>query len=86
MGYDIFLIQDKINLTENRSVLHTCLRAPLDSEIHKEASHVLKDVHKVLGEIKTFSEKVRKGTLKGASGKSLKNLIVVGIGGSYLSI
>lgn len=40
----------------------------------------------MLGRIKTFSEKVRKGELKGATGKNLNNLIVIGIGGSYLSI
>ena len=67
-------------------MLHTCLRAPLDSELHKEVGHILKDVHGVLDQIKIFSEKVRTGKFKGASGKVLKNLIVVGIGGSYLSI
>ena len=43
-------------------------------------------MHEVLGRIKTFSEKIRSGGLKGATGKSLTNLIVIGIGGSYLSI
>jgi glucose-6-phosphate isomerase len=46
----------------------------------------MKDVHEVLGNIKAFSEKVRKGELKGVTGKDLTNLIVIGIGGSYLSI
>ena len=46
----------------------------------------LKDVHEVLGNIKEFSHKIREGQLKGATGKELKNLIVIGIGGSYLSI
>ena len=67
-------------------MLHTCLRAPIDSEIHNSVGHVMKDVHEVLGNIKVFSEKVRKGELKGATGKDLTNLIVIGIGGSYLSI
>lgn len=46
----------------------------------------MKDVHEVLGNIKVFSEKVRSGEIKGFTGKNLLNLIVIGIGGSYLSI
>lgn len=68
-------------------MLHTCLRAPLDSKLHpEETTPTLKDVHKVLGRIKVFSERVRSGEFKGATGKPLTNLIVIGIGGSYLSI
>lgn len=47
---------------------------------------MLKDVHKVLEQVKDFSNKVRKGEWQGATGKPLKNLIVAGIGGSYLSV
>ena len=46
----------------------------------------MNNVHKVLNEIKIFSQKIRNGSLLGASGKKLVNLIVIGIGGSYLSI
>jgi glucose-6-phosphate isomerase len=68
-------------------VLHTCLRAPLNSTLHTaELNPILKDVHEVLERIKHFSAKVRSGELKGATGKALTNLIVIGIGGSYLSI
>lgn len=51
-----------INFTEDRAVLHTCLRAPVDSKIHtEELKPILKDVHEVLGRIKLFSDKVRSG-------------------------
>ena len=81
------LRQELVNSTEKRAVLHTCLRAPIDSAIHPESlSNTLKDVHEVLASIEQFSNKVRSGEHKGATGKDLKNLVVIGIGGSYLSI
>lgn len=82
--------QDKINFTENRAVLHTCLRAPLNSDLHESTKHemrtILDNVHGVLKSIREFSERVRSGAWTGATGKQLVNLIVIGIGGSYLSI
>lgn len=68
---------DKINNTENRSVLHTLLREQDNSKINK-------DVSLVLEKIKNFSNEIRNGNKKGASGKKIKNFISIGIGGSYL--
>ena len=62
-------IQDKINLTEKRSVLHTALRMPADQKLELDGKDVVQDVHRVLQQIEKFSERVRKGDFKGASGK-----------------
>jgi len=76
----------KINKTENRSVLHTALRMPKGSSLEVDGKDVVKDVHEVLEAIRHFSEAVRKGDIKGATGKQLRNVVTIGIGGSYLSI
>jgi len=74
----------KINTTENRSVLHQGLRMPKDEQLTAGDQNVTKDVHEVLDRIKGFSDKVRSGEFKGHSGKALKNIVAIGIGGSYL--
>lgn len=76
---------EKINSTENRSVLHTALRHPnrLDSLI-VDGVNVYEQVHSVLDQIEDFSQGIRSGALRGFTNKQLKNLICVGIGGSYL--
>jgi len=73
----------KINVTEDRSVLHHCLRMPkgYDFSANPEA---LKEVHVVRDKISVFSEKVRSGEIRGATGKLLKNVVCIGIGGSQL--
>lgn len=75
---------DKINKTEDRSVLHVALRTPPNEKIIVEGKDVVKEVHEVLNRIKDFANKIRDGTYKGATGLPLKNLICIGIGGSYL--
>lgn len=80
------LVQAKINKTENRAVLHTALRMPKGSSLEVDGKDVVKDVHTVLDNIHKFSDAVRKGEIKGATGKQLKNVVTIGIGGSYLSI
>lgn len=75
---------EHINSTEDRSVLHMALRAPESQQIMIEGKNVVEDVHQVLQRIKVFSEKIRSGTLVGATGKKLVNVISIGIGGSYL--
>jgi glucose-6-phosphate isomerase len=75
---------DKINLTENRAVLHTALRAPRDKHINVDGQDVGKDVHDVLARVKTFSDAVRSGAWKGHTGKEITDVINVGIGGSDL--
>lgn len=75
---------DKINVTENRSVLHVALRAQKADKIEVDGVNVVDSVHAVLSKIASFSEKVRSGEWKGYSGKPLSNVVSIGIGGSYL--
>ncbi|KAL6574311.1 hypothetical protein OROHE_001215 [Orobanche hederae] len=75
---------ERINITENRSVLHVALRAPRDSVINSDGKNVVPDVWQVLDKIKDFSDRVRNGAWVGATGKVLENVIAVGIGGSFL--
>lgn len=75
---------DKINITEDRAVLHVALRAPRDSEIFVDGKNVVPDVHAVLDKLTGFAERVRGGQWKGHTGKRIKNVINIGIGGSDL--
>lgn len=75
---------DKINKTENRSVLHVALRMPKGETLEVDGVEVVAEVHKVLNQIREFSNKIRNGTLKGATGETLTNVVCIGIGGSYL--
>ncbi|MCP9494122.1 MAG: glucose-6-phosphate isomerase [Pyrinomonadaceae bacterium MAG19_C2-C3] len=75
---------EKINLTENRAVLHVALRAPIDKQIMVDGVNVVPEVHKVLDKMAAFSERVRSGEWKGHTGKRIRNVINIGIGGSDL--
>jgi glucose-6-phosphate isomerase len=75
---------EKINITEDRAVLHVALRAPRGTQIKADDVDVVPEVHAVLDKMAAFSDRVRSGEWKGHSGKSIKNVINVGIGGSYL--
>jgi glucose-6-phosphate isomerase len=75
---------EKINVTENRSVLHVALRAPRDATIVVDGRNVVPDVHAVLDKMADFSERVRSGVWKGHTGKRIRNIINIGIGGSDL--
>lgn len=75
---------EKINFTEKRAVLHTALRADPTEEIYVDGQNVVEEVHQVLQQIKAFTEGVRNGDIVGYTGKRLRNIISVGIGGSYL--
>ncbi len=74
----------KINKTEDRAVLHTALRAPKSSSVIVDGHNVVPDVHKVLDKMASFSDKIRSGEWKGYTGKTIKNIINIGIGGSDL--
>jgi glucose-6-phosphate isomerase len=74
----------KVNRTEDRAVLHVALRAPRDEKILVDGHDVVPDVHAVLDRMAAFSEKVRSGAWKGHSGKRIRNVINIGIGGSDL--
>ena len=75
---------DKINVTENRAVLHVALRAPRGASITLEGENVVAQVHSVLDKMADFSTRVRKGEWKGYTGKRIRNVINIGIGGSDL--
>src|SRR5215510_7164646 len=75
---------DKINVTENRAVLHTALRAPRGSSIVVDGKDVVPEVHAVLDAMTEFSNRVRSGAWKGHTGKRIRNVVNIGIGGSDL--
>ena len=75
---------DKINITEDRAVLHVALRAPKGEVIKVDDVDVVPEVHKVLEAMGAFADRIRSGEWKGFTGKKIKNVINVGIGGSDL--
>jgi glucose-6-phosphate isomerase len=75
---------DKINITENRAVLHVALRAPIGEKILVDGEDVVPGVHAVLDKMAAFSDRVRSGDWKGHTGKRMRNVINIGIGGSDL--
>ncbi len=75
---------DKINRTENRAVLHTALRAPRSASIVVDGENVVPKVHAVLERMANFANRLRSGEWKGHTGKRIRNVINVGIGGSDL--
>jgi len=75
---------EKINRSENRAVLHVALRAPRDEVIEVDGHNVVPDVHAVLDRMSEFADKVRDGSWTGHTGKRIRNVINIGIGGSYL--
>ena len=75
---------DKINVTENRAVLHVALRAPKGASIVVDGKNVVPEVHAVLDKMADFANRVRSGQWKGHSGKRVRNVINIGIGGSDL--
>jgi glucose-6-phosphate isomerase len=75
---------EKINITEKRAVLHTALRAPRDASIVVDGENVVPKVHAVLDRMADFADRVRSGEWKGHTGKRIRNVVNVGIGGSDL--
>lgn len=74
----------KINTTEDRAVLHVALRAPASEKILVDGHDVVPAVHDVINRMASFSEQVRSGAWKGHSGKPIRNVVSIGIGGSDL--
>ncbi|MGW2718662.1 glucose-6-phosphate isomerase [Streptomyces sp. NPDC001492] len=87
---DVFGLRDamfrgeKINVTEDRAVLHTALRAPRDAVIEVDGENVVPQVHAVLDRMSDFAERVRSGAWTGHTGKRIRNVVNIGIGGSDL--
>ncbi|MFF8385324.1 glucose-6-phosphate isomerase [Streptomyces kanasensis] len=75
---------EKINTTEDRAVLHTALRAPRGTVVEVDGEDVVPGVHTVLDRMAAFSERIRSGEWKGHTGKPIKNVVNIGIGGSDL--
>jgi glucose-6-phosphate isomerase len=75
---------DKINVTEKRAVLHVALRAPKDAKIFVDGKDVVPEVHAVLDRMSAFSNRIRSGEWKGHTGKRIRTVINIGIGGSDL--
>ena len=75
---------DKINVTEDRAVLHVALRAPKGASIVIDGENVVPQVHAVLDKMAAFSDRVRSGEWKGHTGKRIRNVVNIGIGGSDL--
>ncbi|WP_333737762.1 glucose-6-phosphate isomerase [Streptomyces sp. IBSBF 2806] len=87
---DVFGLRDamfdgrKINITEGRAVLHTALRAPADAVVEVDGENVVPGVHAVLGKMSAFAERVRSGEWTGHTGRRIRNVVNIGIGGSDL--
>src|SRR5437667_7937003 len=73
---------EKINTTEKRAVLHAALRAPKGSSIVVDGEDLVPQVHTVLDKMADFSNRIRSGEWKGHTGKRIRNVINIGIGGS----
>lgn len=83
-GIEAMFTGEKINLTENRAVLHTALRAPADATVLVDGKNVIPDVHRVLDQMAKFCEDIYSGEWKGHTGKQIRNIVNIGIGGSDL--
>jgi glucose-6-phosphate isomerase len=81
---DAMFAGEKINITEDRAVLHVALRAPRDAVITVDGVNVVPEVHAVLDRMAAFAEQVRSGAWKGYTGRRIRNVINIGIGGSDL--
>ncbi len=81
---DAMFAGEHINVTEDRAVLHTALRAPRDASLVVDGVDVIPQVHEVLDKVYAFADKVRSGEWVGATGKSIKTVVNIGIGGSDL--
>ncbi len=81
---DAMFSGEKINFTENRAVLHVALRAPKNAKILVDGKNVVPDVHAVLDKMTAFARRIRSGAWKGHTGKRIKNIVNIGIGGSDL--
>ena len=83
-GIEAMFRGEKINVTENRAVLHVALRAPREASIMVDGENVVPKVHAVLDQMAGFAHRVRSGEWKGHTGKRIKNVVNIGIGGSDL--
>ena len=81
---DAMFSGEKINVTERRAVLHIALRAPRKTVIRVDGEDIVPEVHQVLDKMAEFTNRVRTGKWRGHTGKNIRNIVNIGIGGSYL--
>jgi glucose-6-phosphate isomerase len=81
---DAMLRGDRVNVTEDRAVLHTALRLPAEARLEVDGRDVVPDVHEVLERVYAFAERVRSGAWTGATGERIRTVVNIGIGGSDL--
>lgn len=81
---DAMFAGEHINNTEDRAVLHTALRLPVDKELTVDGQDIAADVHEVLGRMRDFASKLRSGAWLGHTGRTIKKIVNIGIGGSDL--
>src|SRR5439155_13847275 len=81
---DAMFAGEKINVTEDRAVLHVALRAPKGQRIEVDGEDVVPKVHEVLDGMSDFADRIRSGDWKGQTGKRIRNVVNIGIGGSDL--
>src|SRR5918994_7479199 len=81
---DAMFAGTRINVTEDRPVLHVALRQPADASLILDGRDVVRDVHEVLDRMAAFSERVRSGEWRGHTGSRIRNVVNIGIGGSDL--
>ncbi len=81
---DAMFAGETINITERRAVLHVALRAPRGTRITVDGADVMPDVHRVLDAMSAFAKRIRDGSFTGHTGRRIRNVVNIGIGGSYL--
>ncbi|MGO9203535.1 MAG: glucose-6-phosphate isomerase [Limisphaerales bacterium] len=81
---DAMFSGERINITENRAVLHVALRAPRDAVLRVDGRNVVPEVHAVLDKMEAFSKRIRAGEWRGYTGERIRNVVSIGIGGSDL--
>ncbi|QBR91051.1 glucose-6-phosphate isomerase [Nocardioides euryhalodurans] len=81
---DAMFAGERINVTEDRAVLHTALRLPADASLEVDGHDVVPDVHEVLGRVYDFADRVRSGAWTGVTGERIRTVVNIGIGGSDL--
>lgn len=81
---DAMFAGEHINNTEDRAVLHTALRQPADAQLSVDGQDAVADVHEVLGRMRDFSDSLRDGSWLGHTGKKIRTVVNIGIGGSDL--
>ncbi len=82
--FNVMMAGEKVNITENRAALHTATRSFSNHPVYVDGKDIMPDIRKVLDDIRRFASDVQQGKITGSTGKPFKQMVVIGIGGSYL--